>query len=441
MPAHKTDVLVIGGGAAGLMAAIAAARGGATVTIVEKNSRVGKKILATGNGRCNLSNTSIQGANAPQPYNHPVFVAPVLNRYDCDAIRTAFENLGLATIADDKGWVFPRTRFANSVLAVLLNEIRRREIDVQTDWEALRLSAEADGSFLAESKNGDNDGAVLAANTLVLACGAREVTRLCEALPAASAASAASTAPAPPTDPSTPLVSTVPALPVLGPLKTESTPLKGLDGVRANASARLLDSGALVAEEAGEFLFRSYGLSGIAAFNLSRFALPGQEVSLDFFPEYTKDELLSLLLKRQQALLLGCASAASPILAGEFLDGLLHTRLAQALLRRMDAKPTEELGQSLLDNLANTMKDYRLAVLGGPSFAQAQVTRGGLATSGFDPETLQSLVVPRLFAAGECLDVDGPCGGFNLHWAWASGLVCGEQAARSVQARRAPQPA
>jgi predicted Rossmann fold flavoprotein len=386
------------------MAAIAAARVGASVLIVEKENRVGKKILATGNGRCNLSNTAIRGEDAPIRYNQPAFVASVLKRYDCDAIRSLFEELGLLTTVDEGGWVFPRTRSANSVLAVLLNEAKRQKVGIQTGWEALRARATKEGNgFLVGA-----EGKSVSAGALVMACGARTAATLCADIPSVCPAS------------------------ILGPLRTESGPLKGLDGIRVRCLIRLLDAGVLVAQERGEVLFRRYGVSGIAVFNLSRFAMPGQELSVDFFPEYAKAEFRSLLTERWYGWLCGRPRRRPSVLAGEFLDGLLHTRLAQAVLCRAEARVADEVGKSLLDDLAGVMKDYRLVITDGPDVAQAQVTRGGFALSGFDPMTLQSLVWPRLFAAGECLDVDGPCGGFNLHWAWASGLVAGQQAGKSI---------
>jgi predicted Rossmann fold flavoprotein len=214
--------------------------------------------------------------------------------------------------------------------------------------------------------------------------------------------------------------------PVLGPLKTDAAPLKGLDGVRADCLFRLLDDGELVAEESGEVLFRRFGISGIAAFNLSRFARAGHEVSLDLFSEYTESELRSLLAARTRTYVHDCGPS--------FLDGILHPRLAQAVFRRSGTPGAAEPDSTTLSKLAAIMKDYRLRVRGGPDEAQAQVTRGGLVVDGFDPATLQSRSQPRLFAAGECLDVDGPCGGFNLHWAWASGLVVGKNAAKATRA-------
>jgi predicted flavoprotein YhiN len=374
----------------------------------------------------------------------------VLRRHDCDAIRAFFEELGLLTIADGQGWVFPRTRAATSVLNVLLNEVRRLGVAVCTGQEvgsvrtpqadALHTRApqadipQADipqarapqpvapqaspphastphpHGFLAESAE-----TRFSAKALVLACGVVPLLGNVEPYQAPNGIGLHRALDG------TPPHRVLEPTPVLGPLATDEAPLKGLDGVRITCRARLLEGGNPVAQESGELLFRRLGVSGIVAFDLSRFARPGQELSLDFFPEFTDDGLLALLARRHRL---------RPRLTGaEFLDGLLHTRLAQAILRRVGRSPTAVLDEEGLRELASGMKDYRLEVRGGPGEAQAQLTRGGLAVEGFDPLTLQSRTQPGLFAAGECLDVDGPCGGFNLHWAWASGLVAGAQAA------------
>jgi predicted Rossmann fold flavoprotein len=406
MAVREADVVVVGGGAAGLVAAVAAARGGTSVILIEGNERVGKTILKTGNGRCNLSNTAIEGAGGAAPYNHPAFVAPALGRYGCEAVRGFFADLGLLTVADAQGWVFPRTRVANSVLDVLLGEARRLGVDMHVGHAAqdvTRDRARAHGpSFIVTTAQER-----FAGRALVCACG---VVPLLAAVGPHSV---------------------LPPQPVLGPLRTNTVPIKGLDGIRAGCRIRLLDEGAasggaaVLAAEDGEVLFRSYGISGIAAFNASRLAQAGHSLSLDFFPELPLDGLTALLAERRQRR--PDAAAAS------LLDGMLHSRLAQAVLRCLGgtAEAGAEAGAEAipLPRLAALLKDYRLTVTGGPTSAQAQVTRGGLATEGFDPQSLQSRLVPGLFAAGECLDVDGPCGGFNLHWAWASGLVAGEGAA------------
>lgn len=382
----ETGTLVIGGGAAGLMAAIAAACTGGAVTVLEQEERLGKKMLVTGNGRCNLSNTAIDSTGDFTQYNDPAFVVPVLTRYDSTALKTYFEELGLLTITDERGWVFPRSRWANSVLDVLMGAARRLGVSSVCGHKVARVVPVKSGGFIAETAKGS-----FAGEKLVLTCGGA--------------------GPLPGLD----LQPFCDTTPVLGPLRTDSSSIKGLDGIRVSCYARILSKGQTVAQETGELLFRSYGVSGIVVFNLSRFAHPGDELSLDLFPELSGEELLGHLSQRTRTT------------ADEFFAGMIHTRLASAVMRIAGLSSSEAVTDKMLYKIAIILKDYRLLLKSQADKKQAQLMRGGFATEGFNSQTLESRVYPGLYAAGECLDVDGPCGGFNLHWAFASGLVAGEE--------------
>ncbi|MDR3315877.1 MAG: NAD(P)/FAD-dependent oxidoreductase, partial [Coriobacteriales bacterium] len=325
------DVAIVGGGAAGLVAAIAAADGGASVCLIEKGARLGTKLLKTGNGRCNLSNASIEGSlgavlrsqdvaqcsGGASFYNHPAFVVPTLERFDCLSVCSFFEDLGLLTIADERGWVYPRTRSANSVLDVLVNAVGRREISVLLQHEALRIEPPADGDhFIVRVLDATDHTAADSASASPAQNAAATVIRASRVIVATGALGEQALAELTTLD-------TLPCVPILGPLKTEVKPIRGLNGVRVMASIRLQGS---APAEYGEILFRDYGLSGIAVFNLSRFVQQGQTLSLDFFPELSAVELLDRLKARTEKL-----SAPS---ASSFFDGMLHRRLAVILLRR-----------------------------------------------------------------------------------------------------------
>jgi predicted Rossmann fold flavoprotein len=374
-----------------MLAAIAAANKSAQVTIIEKNMRLGKKILATGNGRCNLSNAVVGRPEGIQQYNHPKFVTPVLERYDCTAIRSFFNDMGLMTVVDKKGWVFPRTQTANTVLDVLVQEIDRLGINVQPGQEVVGLRLVED-RYKVESTGGG-----YTARALVLSCGVIPLLKAFESL------------------------NLVNPEPILGPLRTETDSIRGLDGVRVVCRLFLMDGSEGISWQDGELLFRDFGVSGIAVFNLSRLAKPGYSLYIDFFPDLDKDQLESLLNWRWETNRRMSASA--------LLVGMLHTRIIQAVLRKAAIRPTDELGKESLKDLVSHMKGFHLFIKDGPPKDQGQVMRGGLGVEGFDPVTLAAYYHQGVFAAGECLDVDGPCGGFNLHWAWASGLVAGESAA------------
>jgi len=392
MPNKTSDVTIIGGGASGLIAAISAGNNGARVAIIEKNIRVGKSILATGNGRCNLSNTLIGKPESFSHYNNPDFVADVLQGLDSTALRMFYFELGLLTIADKKGWVFPRTQTANTVVDVLFKEIDRQPVTCYTGQEIIGLRISEEG-YRVETTSGS-----YVSRALILACGV-------EPLLTAFA-----------------FLNTVPPTPVLGPLRTDPDPIRGLDGVRVTCRVSLLEEDKTIASEEGELLFRDYGVSGIVIFNLSRFARPGQHLYVDFFPELELRDLEKMLTKRLKNY--------PDYNATDLLTGMLHSRIIQAVVRKSRSRTSQGIEQSMLRPLAQTMKSFQLRITGGPTRDQAQVTRGGLSTDNFDPKTLMAYNQQGLFACGECIDIDGPCGGFNLHWAWASGLLAGEQAAR-----------
>jgi len=386
-------VLIIGGGAAGLAAAISAAQAGAQVTVMEKAGRIGTRILSTGNGRCNLSNSALDTSDGCAAYNDPAFVRPVLARVTCTTVREFFAGLGLLTVADESGRVYPRTNTAHSVLDVLYGAVGRLGVRVECGRAIQAITPVCANGAVTGYEAVDEAGHTHIASRLIIACGNSTFTQALDAQPQAV------------------------HVPVLGPLKAKRDAVKGLDGVRAACKATLMRDGAPCAQEEGELLFRDYGVSGIPAFDLSRYAQPGDTLSLDFFAEYSEHALSSLLEARHRCL--------AGISAHEYLDGLLHRRVALAVLRSLGIASDASAANLLPAKLASALKDYRLVVTGGPTRSQAQVMRGGYATSHVNAETMESAAYPGVFIVGEALDVDARCGGFNLHWAWASGLTAG----------------
>lgn len=385
----ERQVAIIGGGAAGLSAAIAAARLGARVTLLEGGARVGRKILASGNGRCNLTNLHV----APESYNAPAFVGPTLAAVSGEGVRAFFEGLGLLTYSDDEGRVYPVTNAANSVLDVLRLECRHLGVEERCEFPVERIRP--DGETLAVF---ESEGEGVDACAVIVATGGG--ASLLEDLGHTQ----------------------TPCAPALVPLETDREPIRGLSGVRVRCAASLLDAtDEPLARERGELLFRDYGVSGIMILDLSRFYAEASTLSIDFFPDTDRSEMARLLAHRRDTL--GWRTA------GQFFDGMLHTRVAQAVLRAAGVDPRVPVSDLPCEQLAELVKDFRLRVTGLGDPAQAQVTRGGAALEEFDATTLESRLVPGVYAAGEVLDVDGRCGGFNLHWAWASGIRAGEAAA------------
>lgn len=396
------EILILGGGAAGLMAAICAKQcaADARVMVLEAGERVGKKLLSTGNGRCNLTN-----ARADARDYAPAQVEPVLRQMPPDAVRARFEKMGLLCREEGEGRVYPASDAASSVLDTLRLTAAHLGVEERTGFCAARVQAGRRG-FVVEAE----DGSTARGQKLLLTTGGQAASR-CTGYDLARS-----------------LGHSVTKLsPGLVPVKTDSAGLKGLNGVRCRCAATLLCGGKPVLREEGEVLFKDYGLSGIAIFQLSR-ALARQKgeslIELDLLPNLTDGEAEDLLTARARAL--GWRGAET------FLLGMVHKNLAANLLRAAGIQGglVEDCTPAQLRRLAQQFKHWRHRVTGTQGFANAQITVGGVPMDEVDPETLASRVCPGLYLAGEVLDVDGPCGGYNLQWAWASGAVAGENAAK-----------
>lgn len=403
------DVIVVGGGASGMAAAIAAARRGVAATVVERNPRVGRKLLATGNGRCNLSNAHLElsryhGAD-------PAFAGPALSRFGLEETLSFFSAMGIEPREQEGGKIFPRSGQASSVLDVLRHEMSRLGV---TELVGTRVTglARARGSWIV--RTGPSS---LGCRAVVLATGGRAAPQLGSDGSGYGLAAALGHR-------------IVDPFPALTRLRVRSPWLGHLKGVKVEVSAAVLADGRRLREAEGELLFTERGLSGPPILDLSRIAaerLRGGErvhVSIDLCPEIAADELPGLLLRRLRA------RAGS---TSEFaLVGFLHKRLAGPVLAEagLDPRaPAESAVPATAERLSGTLKRWSLEVTGSDSWTDAQVTAGGIDVRDVDPVTLESRLAPGVFFAGELLDVDGDCGGFNLQWAWSSGLAAGTAAA------------
>lgn len=393
-------VAVIGGGASGLAAAICAARAGASVCVFESARRVGQRLLKTGNGRCNLTNMHVH----PADYHEPSQVAPLIEAYPAGRVLDFFEGLGLLTVEEDDGRVYPLSNNANTVLDVLRAACARHGVEELCGHEVTNICACDDGFEIACA----NGGRVTAGRVIVATGGG---TSLLAGLGH----------------------EVVPFSPALCPLKTDTAALKGLSGVRAYAKVSAYDSADEVDAYAwlyGELLFRDYGLSGIVIFDMSREIDPGDYLGIDFVPQLTVEQYAAWLAYKHEAF---CGSAtganSQPQTYAKLMCGDFHTRINDAIIKKAGCRPSDDVRPDALPVIAQTAKDFRVQVTGHGDVSQAQVMRGGAAMDEFDPLTLESRLHAGLFAAGETLDVDGRCGGFNLHWAWASGIAAGTAAA------------
>lgn len=404
-------IAIIGGGAAGLAAAVEAVREARLrsveieITVYEAADRVGKSILATGNGRCNLSNAAI----AASAYRNAEFVGRTFCSMPPNEVLSLFGELGLAVREEAEGRLYPLTNKASSVLDVLRFAAREGGVRESCGVEVTAVTPVRDRFLVCFA-----DDSTVFADAVIIACGGRVAQSML-----------------PPSYPFEVL------RPVLGPLKTDTAPLKGLNNVRVRCEVSLLGRGAkadaaanakadagagraLKAHETGEVLFRDYGVSGIAIFNLSRFAEAGDTLSIDLVPGIGKAELAADLASR--ATRFGTRSAV------ELVSGMLLAPVARAVFASAGISPDDSLPSGREKEAACAIKSFELDVRGIGDARQCQVTRGGFAVSSFSPDTMESHVHPGLHVAGEALDVDAPCGGYNLHWAWESGMLAARSA-------------
>ena len=406
----KYDVIIIGGGAAGLTAALSASGQDARVLLLEAAGRVGRKILASGNGRCNLAN--LDQARYP---GGGAFASEVFRQCPVDRVLDFFHGLGLVTVEEEGGRVYPGCGQAAAVLDVLRGTIDRRGITVLCDTPVRRVRPTKWGLRV------ETEQAAFDASCVIAACGGMAGGKLGHDGGAYKLL--------------TDLGHTLtPVKPSLSPLVAEKSAVKGLSGLRLPAILTLCNKTGRPLGRAfqGEALFTDYGVSGVCAMELCRSAVEENEKNgawpvlyMDFAP------MLGLCPRYYGALdetVIDPDRHMKPVLA--FLEGRAHTLPKEALLQGMIPRLlAERLKGQTIPELARSLSAFPVQLTGVRGFEYAQVTAGGIACRNFDPATLQSRLVSGLYAAGEMLDVDGACGGFNLQFAFASGILAGQQAA------------
>ena len=396
-------VIIIGAGASGMMAALTAAEmPGLRVVLLERQQRAGRKLLATGNGRCNLTNTGATIENYHGAERD--FAAPALAAFPPEAALDFFHELGLVTVEEYGGRVYPLSDSANSVVDVLRFALEAKGVELKAASPAREIRREKQGFTVV------TDTETLRADKLIGACGGAAGEKLGGVMDGYELLKALGH-------------KRTTLYPSLVQLLTAPDYPRALKGVRADCALKLYAGGEALGESAGELQFTETGVSGPAVFDLSRAVATGGKglvLAADFLRDYGEAAVLELLKARRANL------PALP--TGDMLTGIVHNRLGRMLVKYtgLDANASlRTLHDDALRRLAAACKDFRLDVRGTEGFDKAQVTAGGVKTSGFNPETLESWFVPGLFACGEVLDIDGDCGGYNLQWAWASGRLAG----------------
>ena len=402
------DLIIVGGGASGLIAAITAKDFGIDVAIVEGNDRIGKKILTTGNGRCNISNNCIKPPFINYHSSNPDFPFTALDKFSLEDTKNFFLSLGLPIVALPTGKLYPQSLQASSVVDILKMAIEDRNIPLYTNCKIKDIHSGK--KFKLSTTN--EEYKLFTANKVVLACGGKTAPKTGSDGSGYNLAKNVGH-------------SITPLVPGIVQLKLDYPYLKALSGVKFDGYATLLVDNEIVKKDFGEILFTDYGISGPPILQISALASQSifnkkkTEVVVDLLPSYSKEDLEDFL-ECHFALL-----SHRPIINA--LVGVIHKKIIPILLKECGITnlqmPCYELSWKEKMKLVSTLKAWKFTCTGTNDFNQAQVTVGGVNTKDVNYDTLESKLVPNLYFCGEILDVHGDCGGFNLQWAWSSGYT------------------
>lgn len=370
------------------------------VVLMERQTRVGRKLLSTGNGRCNLTN--LRAGEGGYHGNAPEFAGYALSQFPPEAARNWFRGLGLLTVAEDSGRVYPYSDQANSVVDVLRFALEQPNIQVKLGIEVEKVKKTPNG-FRVEAK-----GESVECDRLIIACGGLAGTKLGGSMLGYKLLRSLGH-------------SCTKLRPTLVQLKSGWGGCPSLKGVRANCRAEILHNGVVTAQSTGQLQFTEYGLSGPVIFEISRDVCQGGgswACRMDFLPELSNEDLRRELERRRETSL--------PV--SELLTGILHNRLGRVLTQSAGLTPNasvKDLSDWEIGQAVAAVKALEVSLTEPMGMDSAQVTAGGIVTAEFDEKTMESRLIPGLYACGEVLDIDGDCGGYNLQWAWSSGRLAG----------------
>ena len=399
-------IAIIGGGASGMAAALAAAENeNNRVILLERQARVGRKLQATGNGRCNLSN--IHAGERGYHGSDPAFVKPAISAFDPEATLRWFSSLGLFTVTEASGKVYPYSDQANSVVDVLRLSLAKENITLKTGYEVTKIQKTDAGFQITNGEEG------IFCDKLILACGGLAGSKLGGTMSGYKLLAKMGHR-------STKL------RPSLVQIKSSWPELPSLKGVRTNCHVEIFHNGETYAQSTGELQLTEHGISGPVIFEISRDVCAERgkwTAKLDFLPDVSREVLADELQRRR----------TTNLPMEELLTGILHNRLGRVLTKAAGIKGKQyanQISNAELTEVVNAVKSLEINLTEPLGMDSAQVTAGGVLTDGFDPATMESRLVPGLYVCGELLDIDGDCGGYNLQWAWSSGRCAGLHAGK-----------
>lgn len=410
------DVIIIGGGAAGIFCALSImenTKESVNVTILERLEKIGKKILATGNGKCNFTNKNL----APKKYNNPKFVTPTLSKYGYKEIVKYLESIGLLSKEISEGRMYPYTESATTVLEVMRMHLQRLGVNIKTNYEVNKV-VERNGRYLVYNKNQRNY--YLECDYLVFACGGASAPVL-----GSNGSGYSLLKPF--------KVKVTDIYPGLVGIKSEIMILKVLNGLRFKCNVSVVEKKTKksVWTQYGEVQFKGDGISGIVVMEASTFIARHQGnyiINLDLMPEASLDDTIRMLNKRKE---LFESSEVSSL-----LTGMLPKMLGSVVVKKASIDMNsyvKNLTNANINKIAGLIKAFSLEIKGDYGFERSQVTVGGVSLSEVDSETLEIKKMNNAYICGEMLDVDGECGGYNMQWAFASGYLVGKKVVESIK--------
>ncbi len=409
---NNFDVIIIGGGAAGLTAAVSLKQENAnlSVAVLEKLDRVGKKLITTGNGQCNITNK-----NLSLEFFHGKdrgFCRYATENLGNEKIISFFEKIGVEIVFEENGKAYPMSYQAGSVVDCLRFAADTNGVNTLCSHAVLDILPIKNG-YLIKTNKGDFSAKCVIVTTGLLSGGEKVGSdgtglKILKNLG----------------------YKAEPLFPSIVQLKTKEETPKKLKGIKSDALVSVFNGEIKLTESFGEVLFTDYGLSGPAIMQVSRFVGKGDKlltVSLDLLPQYTVSQLTQMLLKRAKNL------KDRP--CEEFLTGMLNKRLGQTILKECGISLSQDVKEitDRVEAIAQKIKAFKFTTNSTTGFLNSQVTAGGLSTNQFDSKTMESKLHKGLFAAGEILDIDGDCGGYNLAFAWTSAMLAAKAAARRVE--------
>lgn len=420
----KSEIAIIGGGAAGVIAAIEIKKNNIDkeVIILEKKDRILKKVLVTGNGRCNITNAganiynyfSIESNYEKINKNNEKIeldenmgkIKNILDDFNVNNTIEFFENIGIVCNVENRGKIYPLSGQASSVVDALRFKCEQLGVKFITDFNVNKIEKEG-----FKFKVYSEDKKIITCNNLLLAAGGQSYPEL------GSNGSGFQLAKE--------LGHKITRLsPTIVQLKTDKNDVKGLQGIKLNTNVTAYGNGKKICTYDGELLFTDYGISGNVVFNIS-FVVPlyeNIEFEIDFMPKFSYNDLYNILQKRKKIL--------STLTMEHFFNGMINKKLGQFLCKKSGIEKLSKMINTLTDSeikkICQILKKYKITILDTTGYKNAQVTAGGISLNEVNLETLESKKIKGLYFAGEVLDIYGECGGYNLQWAWASGIKVGK---------------